>query len=174
LKLEDAFAPDQWAQDNAGDQDLGSMGPLLLPGGLVYANGKTGLGYLLHADKLGGVGGQALVKQVCRAFGGAALSGTQIFVPCTDGIRQLLLGSGVNLALGWQAPSNVSSSPIVGGHTVYSLDPNGGTLYALNSDTGAVRATIQVGSASRFASPTLSGNEVFVGTYSGVVAVSIS
>jgi outer membrane protein assembly factor BamB len=174
LKLEDAFAPDQWAQDNAGDQDLGSMGPLLLPGGLVYANGKTGLGYLLHADKLGGVGGQALVKQVCRAFGGAALSGTQIFVPCTDGIRQLLLGSGVNLALGWQAPSNVSSSPIVGGHTVYSLDPNGGTLYALNSDTGAVRATIQVGSASRFASPTLAGNMVFVGTYSGVVAVTIA
>src|SRR3989441_1231453 len=61
LHLEDGFAPQQWQQDNAGDADLGSMGPVLLPNGLILADGKSGLAYLLHANSLGGVGGQARV-----------------------------------------------------------------------------------------------------------------
>src|SRR5712692_7368262 len=65
LRLEDGFAPQQWQQDNAGDADLGSTGPILLPNGLIYADGKSGLGYLLHADSLGGVGGQAQVRSIC-------------------------------------------------------------------------------------------------------------
>ncbi len=169
LSLEDGFAPKQWQQDNATDADLGSMGPMLLPGGLVYANGKSGLGYLLHADALGGVGGQALVQSVCTAYGGAALVGSVLFVPCTDGLRQVQVGSGVRLTLGWQAPAQVTGSPVVGGHTVYSLDPSG-TLYALDSSSGQVRTTLPVGATSRFATPTLSGNHVFVGTLTGVVA----
>jgi len=168
LRLEDGFAPTQWQQDNASDADLGSMGPILLPGGLIFADGKSGLGYLLHADALGGVGGQALVKPICRAFGGAAALGSQLFVPCTDGLRQLVVGPGANLSLGWRAPAQINGSPIVGGHTVYSLDPTG-TLYALDAASGTVRAMLSVGATSRFATPTLSGNQVFVGTLAGVV-----
>jgi putative pyrroloquinoline-quinone binding quinoprotein len=74
LRLEDGFAPTRWPQDNAADADLGSMGPLL-PGGLVFAAGKSGLGYLLRADHLGGVGGQLAERPVCAAFGGAAAVG---------------------------------------------------------------------------------------------------
>ncbi len=170
LSLEDGFAPQRWQQDNAADADLGSMGPMLLPGGLVYANGKTGLAYLLHADALGGVGGQALVQLVCTAYGGSALIDTVLFVPCTDGLRQVQVGPGVRLTLGWQAPAQVTGSPVVGGHTVYSLDPSG-TLYALDMNSGQVRTTVQVGATSRFATPTLSGNHIFVGTLTGVVAV---
>src|SRR6266568_6597492 len=107
LHLEDGFAPQQWQQDNASDADLGSLGPMLLPGGLIYSNGKSGLGYLLRADALGGVGGQALVKPVCVAFGGAALVDSVLFVPCTDGLRQVQVGPGVSLTLGWQAPAQV-------------------------------------------------------------------
>src|SRR6266700_860287 len=173
LRLEDGFAPTQWQQDNASDADLGSMGPILLPGGLIFANGKSGLGYLLHADALGGVGGQALVKPICRAFGGAAALGSQLFVPCTDGLRQLVVGPGANLSLGWRAPAQINGSPIVGGHTVYSLDPTG-TLYALDTASGTVRAMLSVGATSRFATPTLSGNQVFVGTLAGVVAANIA
>ncbi len=173
LHLEDGFAPDRWQEDNATDADLGSMGPVLLPGKLVFAAGKSGLGYLLHADALGGIGGQAQVLEICHAYGGAASVDLQVFVPCDDGLRRVQVGPGTRLALGWQAPQQVTGSPVVGGHTVYSLDPQG-TLYALNLDNGTVRTMISVGRTSRFATPTLSGKYVYVGTLTGVAAVTVS
>ena len=172
LHLEDGFAPTRWPQDNAADADLGSMGPLLLPGGLVFAAGKSGLGYLLAADHLGGVGGQLVERPVCAAFGGAAVVGSVLYVPCTDGLRQVRAGPGAQLSLGWRAPGAVSGSPVVGGHTVYSLDAAGGTLYALDADRGTVRASAPVGQTSRFASPTLAGGLVLVGTMTGVIALA--
>jgi outer membrane protein assembly factor BamB len=173
LSLEDGFAPSQWQQDNANDADLGSTGPLLLPGGLIFADGKTGLGYLLHANALGGVGGQVQVIPICASYGGAAASGSMIFVPCTDGLRQVLVGPGERLSLGWHVRAPITGSPIVGGNTVYSVDP-GGSLYALDATTGSVRASLSISATSRFATPTLSGNQVFVGTLNGVVAVTLS
>ncbi|HEV2580249.1 MAG TPA: PQQ-binding-like beta-propeller repeat protein [Ktedonobacteraceae bacterium] len=174
LALEDGFAPDQWAQENAGDVDLGSMGPILLPGGLIFADGKSGQGYLLHADALGGVGGQAQVATICHSFGGAAALDSTVFVPCVEGLREVQVGSGASLMPGWQAGGQITGSPVVGGHTVYSLDSAGGVLYALDSANGTVITTIGVGATSRFASPTISGNQVFVGTMTGVAAVTIS
>lgn len=170
LQLEDGFAPTQWREDNALDADLGSLGPLLLPEGLVYANGKSGLGYLLHANALGGIGGQALVSGVCHAYGGAAAFGSILFVPCNEGLQQVKVGPGVRLTLGWHAPGQVTGSPVVGGNTVYSLAPSG-TLYAFDSERGTVRATVAVGATTRFATPTLAGGRIFVGTLTGVVAV---
>ena len=56
---EGSFAPTDWAQLNRDDVDLGSVGPALLDGGsLVFQIGKGGTGYILHADELGGIGGQ--------------------------------------------------------------------------------------------------------------------
>ena len=174
LKLEEGFAPQQWAQDNAGDADLGSMGPVLLPGGLIFADGKSGLGYVLHANALGGVGGQAGTANVCRAFGGSAAQDTTIIVPCTDGIRQVVVSSGGQITVGWHADSQITGSPVIGGHTVYSLNPNGGTLYALNMQDGSTVTSLPVGATSRFATPTLFAGMVFVGTMSGVTAVTIN
>ncbi|HZD73334.1 MAG TPA: PQQ-binding-like beta-propeller repeat protein [Actinomycetota bacterium] len=171
LRLDDGFAPRQWPADNAGDLDLGSMGPSLLPGGLVFAAGKSGLGYLLRGDHLGGVGGQVAERPVCRAFGGSAAVGSTLFVPCTDGVRQVRAGPG-RLDLGWRAPQQVSGSPVVGGRTVYSVDAEGGTLYALDAGSGAVRASAPVGRTSRFATPTLAGGLALVGTLTGVTALS--
>ncbi len=174
LHLEDGFAPTTWGQENATDTDLGSMGPLLLPDGLVFADGKSGIGYLLHANTLGGVGGQAQQTSICPSFGGAAAIGSQLFVPCTGGVRQVTVGSGATMTLGWQAPSQVAGSPVVGGHTVYSLDASNGTLYALDSTNGEVRTSIATGQTSRFATPTLAGSQIFVGTMNGVVAIALS
>jgi outer membrane protein assembly factor BamB len=174
LRLEDGFAPSRWAVDNADDLDLGSMGPVLLPSGLLYANGKSGQGYLLRAQHLGGVGGQMQTVALCATFGGAAVSGQSLYIPCTDGLRQLTITVGPRLVAGWQAPPAVTGSPIVGGQTVYSLDPAGGSLHALNTATGAERATIAVGPTSRFATPALSGSTLLIGTMSGVVAVGIA
>lgn len=175
LHLDDAFAPARWQQDNAADADLGSMGPILLPNGLLFAAGKSGDGYLLAAGHLGGIGGQLQTVAVCGAgaYGGAALSGSVAFIPCADGLRQIQLGAGATVTLGWQAPPQVHGSPIIGGETVYSLDPAGGRLYALDAATGAQRATLAVGATSRFATPTLSQGSLFVGTMTSVVAIDI-
>jgi outer membrane protein assembly factor BamB len=176
LQLEDSFAPTQWREQDTGDQDLGSMGPLLLPGSLVFIAGKAGLGYLLHANDLGGVGGQVAVEGVCDglAQGGAATVGSQIFVPCTDGLRRVLDPSGTKLAVDWHASNQINFPPIVGGHTLYSLDRDG-NLYALDIDTGLERAEISLGFAvPHFATPSLSQGRIFVGTYEGVSAVAIA
>jgi outer membrane protein assembly factor BamB len=173
LQLKDGFAPKSWGDDNARDADLGSMGPVLLPGGLIYADGKSSQGYLLRASHLGGIGGQIQELSVCASFGGAAVSGQSFYIPCTDGVRQLNL-SGEHVSLGWHAPGQVVGSPIVGGQTVYSLAPFDGVLYALDSATGKVRAKVSVGAASRFATPTLYQTTLFVGTLTGVTAVSIA
>jgi outer membrane protein assembly factor BamB len=171
LKLEDGFAPKEWRQENAADADLGSMGPALLSNGLIFIAGKGGTGYTMRANALNGVGGQLQAAPVCAAFGGAAVVGTWAFVPCTGGIREVQVGDDGKITLGWQA-RQANGSPIVGGRTVYSL--GGATLYALNSETGQVRASVGVGAANRFATPTLSKGLIFVGTLAGVVAVSVS
>jgi outer membrane protein assembly factor BamB len=173
LKLKDSFAPINWAKENATDADLGSMGPILLPDGWIYADGKSGLGYLLKANHLGGIDGQTAVISMCAAFGGAAAIGLQVFVPCTTGVHEITITSDGKITQGWQASSDIQGSPIVGGHTVYTLNTHG-VLYALNSSTGAVRASVSVGNVSRFATPTLAGNTVFVGTLSGIAAVTLA
>ncbi len=173
LQLEDAFAPQSWQSDNASDADLGSMGPVLLPDGLIYANGKSGQGYLLRANHLGGIGGQIQTISLCSAYGGAAVSDQVAFIPCADGLREIKLESGTSLVPGWQAPQQVTGSPVIGGNTVYSLDPAGGMLYALDAAAGSVLATISVGTTSRFATPTLTQSSIIVGTLQGIVAVSI-
>lgn len=172
LGLEDAFAPSQWGQDNLTDADLGSLGPVLLPDKSVFIAGKAGIGYLLNSDALGGIGGEVLSKNVCHAYGGAAVVGSTAFVPCNEGVQQIQVGPGPSFTLGWQA-AGIPGSPVVGGHTVYSVDRNG-TLYALDSGTGNQRARVDVGATSRFATPTLFQNQIFAGTLSGLVAVTIS
>jgi outer membrane protein assembly factor BamB len=176
LHLEDSFAPTEWRIQDTGDQDLGSMGPSLLPGGLVFIAGKAGLGYLLHANALGGIGGQMAVARVCNglAQGGTATVGSQIFVPCTDGLRRVLDPSGTKLTADWQAAEQINLPPIVGGHTLYCLDLNG-ILYAFDINTGLMRAMLSLGSAvPHFATPALSQGRIFVGTLEGVSAVAIA
>ncbi|HEX2911473.1 MAG TPA: PQQ-binding-like beta-propeller repeat protein [Chloroflexia bacterium] len=172
LKLEDGFAPQNWAAENARDADLGSLAPVLLPNGLVFIAGKGSTAYSLKADKLGGVGGQLEAKSLCSAYGGAASVGNRIFVPCTSGLLDVTVAGDGKMTTGWQANSQIDGSPIVAGQTVYTVDRNG-TLYALNSENGQPRASLVIGPTSRFATPTVSGGLVFVGTMKGVVAASI-
>ena len=175
LRLEDHFAPAQWREEDTGDQDLGSMGPSLLPGGLVFIAGKAGLGYLLHANDLGGIGGQVAVVSVCGlAQGGNATVGSQIFVPCIDGLRHVQDAPGMTLKVDWQAAHQITLPPVVGGHTLYSLDRDG-TLYALDTETGLVHAQLSLGIAvPPFTTPTISQGHIFVGTYQGVSAVTLA
>jgi outer membrane protein assembly factor BamB len=172
LQLEDAFAPTSWGAENANDEDLGSQGPVLLPNNFVFIAGKSGKGYTLHANALGGIGGQIDVQDVCHSYGGAATVGSTTFIPCTNGVLQISVDANGKIHQGWQASGGIVGSPVVGGHTVYSL--SNGSIYALNMNTGQVVTSLAVGQMNRFATPTISGTSIFIGTYAGITAVRIS
>ena len=172
LQLLDAFAPSSWGQENANDEDLGSQGPTLLPGNFIFSAGKSGNGYILNANNLGGVGGSIDEQTVCRSFGGTATVGSTIFVPCTNGLLQISVDTSGHMHQGWQASGDIVGSPVVGGHTVYSF--SNGVMHALNMNSGQLVAWLNVGSANRFVSPTIYGTSIFIGTDTGITAIKIS
>jgi outer membrane protein assembly factor BamB len=167
------FAPARWPQDNAGDLDLGSMSPALLSNGRILQVGKSGIGYLLNASALGGVGGQLADGAVCAAFGGAAVTQTVVYVPCFGaGMTAVDVARG-RIRVLWRGPSAAGGSPVIGGGAVWVADWTSGVLYELSEATGRVQQHISLGSAlPHFVSPSLSGGLVLVGTMHGVVAVS--
>ena len=94
-------------------------------------------------------------------------------MPCTDGVRQVKINANNTFSLGWQAPQTANGSPIIGGHTIYT-DDLGGRLYALNSNDGTVRTQVAIPATSRFATPTLSNGRLFIGTMTGIIAITKS
>jgi outer membrane protein assembly factor BamB len=177
LVLRDGFAPTGWAEENSVDADLGSTGPLLLPGAhRVIAAGKGGEVYLVDVDALGGVGGQRADLASCRSYGGGATTtapgGAVAYLPCSEGLLQVLVGGDDRMTRGWQAPSTVNGSPVVVGSTVWT-PASGGVLDGLDAATGAVRASVAVGATSRFATPAVSGSALFVPTLTGISAVGL-
>lgn len=171
LTLVSRFAPASWAADNANDADLGSLSPVIVPGGWIFIAGKSGTGYVLRQGALGGIGGEVSSASVCRAFGAAARSGSIVYVPCTDGIRQVRIDATGRIHLGWHTQSGADGPPVVGGGAVWSVDVEAGVLYALNSTDGAIRARVGLGAVPHFASPTLWDGLVLVGTMRGVAGV---
>jgi outer membrane protein assembly factor BamB len=165
----DFFAPSTWADDNNNDLDLGSMSAVLVDG-KVLAAGKRGTAYLLDPAHLGGVGGQLSQLSVCKPFGGAAVSGAVAYLPCTDGLRAVSV-SGNTMTIAWHA-GGLSGPPVVAAGTIYTTDGSG-AVYALNAATGATLGHISVGSLPHFASPSLSGGTVLIGTLNGVTAVGL-
>jgi polyvinyl alcohol dehydrogenase (cytochrome) len=170
LRRVDLFAPTTWAADNEKDLDLGSGSPTLL-GPWVFVAGKSGTGYVLDRNRLGGIGAQRGQGPVCKSFGGTSVAGDTAYLPCVDGPRALTIGPNGTPDVRWKAAVPANGSPVVGGDTVWVPDWHGGVLYALDRATGAVRAQVPVGDLPHFASPTLSGRRVYLGTMRGVVAV---
>ena len=173
LKRVGIFAPSTWAADNASDADLGSSAPSLLSDGMMLADGKNGNAYLLNAKHLAGVGSQVALAPVCAAFGGMATQGTVVYVPCISGGMAAVDTSGSKIKVLWRGPAAAQGSPVLGGGAVWVPDWNAGVLYELSQATGHVLHQIHLGSQlPHFASPSLSGRLVLVGTLHGVVAVS--
>jgi outer membrane protein assembly factor BamB len=173
------FAPTDWRTLSDDDLDLGSTSPALLRDGRILQVGKSGVGYLLSAAHLGGVGGQLAQGKVCPAWGGPAVSGTTVYVPCPFG-GGLTAVSTANrrVAVIWRARSMIDGSPVIGGSAVWAAGTSTGILYELAPKTGRVRYQIRLPVHSSgqqlpdFVSPSLSGRLVLVGTMTGVVAVS--
>jgi hypothetical protein len=172
------FAPAVWADDNASDQDLGSTQPVLAAGNAAFIMGKRGVGYLLDATRLGGIGHQRAARSICAAYGAAAVEGHTVYEPCGDGSGMAAIT--VNAArktinVLWRGPTGAAGSPVVGGGAVWvtRYSDTSGTLYELNPATGAVKSQLAIGQGlPHFSSLSLAGGMAFLGTLHGIVAVS--
>lgn len=156
------FAPSEWVQLNQGDTDLGSVGPMILGQGEIFQIGKEGVGYLLNANDLGGIGGQLFSAQVCdSAFGAAALAGTLVFVSCTDGLVALNITSN-SFSVLWRGPSYSAGPPIVTGSVIWVVDTSNGWLHGYEVHTGSPVYSAPTGRVTRFTTPTTASGWVIV------------
>jgi len=165
----DFFAPSSWASDNAQDFDLGSLTPVLTSNGYLLQAGKSGNGYVLRQSHLGLIGGQVFNAPLCRAFGVAAVTGNIVYLPCTDGVTRVEVTANGTFSKKWTA-TGIPGSPAVGNGAVFSMGD--GTLYALSAQ-GQRIGSFPIGSTTRFATPALGPNRVYVGTTTGVTAVRV-
>ena len=167
LRLLDSFAPTNWAALNRGDVDLGATGPALLPGNRVFQVGKSGIGYLLNAEHLGGIGGQLHSGTVCndsRAFGGVAHDGNTLFVPCSNGVVQVIV-SGDTFNVGWTAPLSTPGPTIIVGGAVWTVATSDGDLIALDPASGKTITSESIGTVpSQFTSPAAGLGLIVVGS----------
>ena len=167
------FAPSTWYTDSQNDLDLGSTQPALLASGMLLADGKSGTAYLVSAAHPGGVGGQVAQAGVCPAYGGAAVQGSTVYEPCSQGGTAAISTAGNQIHVLWRGPASAAGSPVVGGGAVWVTDYAAGTLYELDPATGAIRYSLSLGTPlPHFASLSMTGSHAYLGTNAGVVAVA--
>jgi outer membrane protein assembly factor BamB len=153
------FAPRNAPALSGSDLDLGSTGPLLVPGARAFIIGKTGVGYLLSTRRLGGVGHPLASHDICGgAFGGDAYARGTIYVSCTDGVVAIRL-AGDRLIPAW-TQSAASDPPILAGPGLWAV--GGGSLDQLDPHSGRVRFSSSIGDPAHFATPAASGGRIFV------------
>jgi outer membrane protein assembly factor BamB len=164
------FAPPNWVALNVSDTDLGALGVTLIPGAAL-AVGKDGVAYLLRADQLGGVGGQTAKQPLCGgAYGGTAVKGSTVYVPCVDGLYALSIGpNGMNVT--WHASHPALGSPILAAGAIWAIEPSSATLYALDPSTGSVVFSTGLPGAQHFSTPAATEGFVVVPAGHSVVAV---
>ncbi len=179
LKEVDYFAPSNWAALNSGDTDLGSVGPTILDNQTIFQIGKQGVGYLLNTSDLGGVGGQEFSAKVCSggAYGGTAYADQLLFVPCSGGLVSLAMNlsssTSHSFAKLWEGPGFRAGPPIVAGNAVWVIDTDGGTLYALNENSGNTLFSYKIGSVAHFSTPSSADGRIFVAADNAIEAIMI-
>jgi outer membrane protein assembly factor BamB len=167
LAVEGTFTPTDFAALSSTDRDLGSTSPALLPGGLVFQVGKEGVGYLLSAAHLGGVGGQLASIPVCGgAFGGDAVDGDLVVVSCFDGLSAIRISPGragvrPGLKVAWRAAGIRPGPPIIAGGRVWAVDRNG-ALVGYDETTGAPRERSSIAVVGSFPSLAAATGRLYV------------
>jgi outer membrane protein assembly factor BamB len=176
LRQVDAFAPPDWAALSRSDTDLGSVSPTLVGNDLVFQVGKAGVGYLLAAARLGGIGGQRFSGQVCQAaFGATASRPPLVYVPCVDGLVALRVAREPVpvFRVAWRSARFNAGPPIIAAGAVWTLDQDTGTLLAFDPATGRARGRVRVGLAAHFAAPSAADGLVLVAAGRQVTAVTM-
>jgi outer membrane protein assembly factor BamB len=175
LRILDWFAPANWADLNAADTDVGSMGPALVGDGLVFQAGKEGIGYLMQASHLGGINGQAFKAPVCGgAWGGTASMPPYLFVGCSDGLVALRIGSRPSFTMAWRSPQFWAEPPIVAGGLVWTIDRGASALVGFDAASGQERFRQTIGSEAHFATPAAANGRIFVPAGTSIVAFTRS
>jgi outer membrane protein assembly factor BamB len=191
MSLTGTFEPATWLSDSNHDRDMGSAGPELLPGGLLFQAGKNETGYLIDEATMGSGAPPVYSGKVCKgktegngegSFGGDAYAAGTIYVPCIDGVRALTYNQTARtFSPLWHGPADAMGPPIVSGGLVWVLSgkflTGGGTkLYGLDPATGIPRYTLTLPSpvVDHFGSPSAAGGRVFVATGSTVTAYQIA
>ncbi len=173
LRLVDSWAPKDWTAMNASDADIGSTSPVLLPGSRIFQIGKQGIGYLLDAGHLGGIGAELHSGDVCGGagvFGGVAHDGNTMFVPCTDGVVEVTV-QGDSFTTGWNAATSSPGPPVVANGAVWTVATSSGDLVAVDRVSGRTLTSQHIGSVpSRFTSPAVGGGRVVVAAARSVFA----
>ena len=163
LRLIDSWAPTDWATLNASDSDVGSTSPVLLTANRVFQIGKQGIGYLLDARHLGGIGGELYAGDICRGagvFGGIAHEGNTMFVPCTNAVVQVTV-NGNTFSTGWTTPISTPGPTVIANAAVWTIATDNGDLIALDQTTGRPLSSHHLGPVpSRFTSPAIGDNQV--------------
>jgi polyvinyl alcohol dehydrogenase (cytochrome) len=172
-----------WQALDSSDQDLGSSEPLPLPGGLLFAAGKDGVGRLLSAGALG-TAGQVFSAPACGSggvFGASLYRAGVIYVPCAGGLVALSLSLSPSPSFtvmpGFSAPAAASGPPVFAGGLVWSTGWRGSQiLYGLDPATGAIRfqQSQSPGIFNHFTTPSAGGGRLFVAVGSNVTALRIS
>jgi outer membrane protein assembly factor BamB len=169
LQRLDFFAPADWAALTRADFDLGSTGPTLIAGDRVFQVGKSGVGYVLDLDRLGGIGGQLGMARLgghgsCYSIGATAYQAPYVYVPCDHGMKAVDTTSATP-TVSWTAPDFRSGSPVIAGGRLWDVDFEGGYLWGFDPRTGRVIDKVSIGPApdgNHFLSPSASGGRLFV------------
>lgn len=182
------WAPGNWVQLNDDDWDLGSAGPVAVPGtSLLFVAGKPAgngsFGYLMPASPLRGIGQGAFTGRLCLGggvfgadatdvIGTGARSHTYVYAPCGSGTVAVEVdASAMTFKRVWAASSgSPDGPPIVAGGLVWAVDWNSGELYGMNPSTGQAVVERSTGALEHFATPAVGDATLFVPTQNGVEA----
>lgn len=144
VAVEDYFTPHNYEELNARDSDIGSTGPLLIPGtNTLICGSKRGVAFLLDCNKLGLMTAddegivQAVELNGGRVMAGPAywtgLDGGVLFIWCETDFPKAFRFDGKMLQAAPQAKGTVGSHGSPGGALTVSADrakPGTGVLWA--------------------------------------------
>lgn len=173
LTEEGYFAPTNWSVLNQNDADVGSLGPAIVGPNLLFQIGKEGVGYILNASQLGGIGGQLYSSSICdESFGGTAFSSPLIFVPCINGLVILQLGN-ANFTQKLLITGLNAGPPTVTDGIVWTIDSNTGLLYGFSTSSGHQDYTFSLGPVEHFTSSAAGDGRLFVAATNVVESFSL-
>ncbi|MGA3221470.1 MAG: PQQ-binding-like beta-propeller repeat protein [Acidimicrobiales bacterium] len=186
------WAPSNWVQLNDNDWDLGSAGPVEVPGtSLLFVAGKPAgngsFGYLMQVSHLGGIGKGAFTGPLClgggvfgadatEVTGAGGRSRTYVYVPCGSGTVAVEVdASAMSFKRVWSVSTgSPDGPPVVAGGLVWAVNWGASGLYGMSPSTGQVVLERSTGALEHFATPAVGDGTLFVPTQNGVEAWSTS
>jgi len=189
------WAPSNWVQLNDDDWDLGSAGPIEVPGTtLLFVAGKPAwpatelfgikngsFGYLMSEGRLEGIGRGAYTGRVCSGggdfgadasdvLGSGSAKRVVIYAACGSGTEALQVNTAARTFRRLWSSSSANGSPIVAGGIVWALAWNSAGLYGMDPSTGRVLLERATEPLDHFVAPAAGDDMLFVPTTGGVEA----